>query len=153
VSEVAAADVASMFSSRGEIIGWWPAVMRHRRTRRGMRPAEWKTRCIRAGEIHEVILCAPGVPRGQPVDDVSYLGFTEILRGGLLALGDELHTANRLMGVVYGFDETHYPNHYNILIAAASLVTGEDIQLRAGQSVVFAPAADNRGNQHGKEHA
>lgn len=130
----------AMFSARTDIIGWWPAVMRHRRTDRGMRPAGWKTRCIRVGEIHEIILCVPGERRDQPLDDVSYLGFAEILRGGLLVLGDELWTtSDRPIGIVHGFDETHWPNHYNILIAAERLVTGEDLGLCTGQALVFKP--------------
>ena len=129
----------AMFSKRTTVLGGWVAVMRHRRNDRGMRRAGWRTRCIRAGEIHEFILCVPGDDPEQPMDDVSYLGFAEISKGGVVAVGDELWTGDRLVGTVHGFDETHFPNHYNILIATDHLVTGEELGLGLDEEVAVRP--------------
>jgi hypothetical protein len=130
---------SEMFSSRCEVLGRWVAVMEHRRNDRKLVPAAWKTRCICAGEIHEFILCQHGRTHGEEINDVSYLGFAEITSGGVVALGDGLHVDGRLIGTVCGFDETHAPNHYNILIATERLVTGAEIGLVVGESVIFRP--------------
>lgn len=100
-----------------------------------MVPASWQTRCIKAGEIHEFILCSPGVDFATPMDDVSYLGFAEIVNGGVLAVGDALWAGETRLGTLHGFDETHWPNHYNILIAADRLQTGVEIGLEVGGAV------------------
>jgi hypothetical protein len=139
VGEPARASVAvKMFGDREAVTGRWSAVMRHRRNDRRMIPASWQTRCIRSGEIHEFILCTPSAGNNQPMDDVAYLGFAEIRVGGVLVIGDELWADDRLIGTVHGFDETHWPNHYNILIAAEELLTGVDLGLTVGGSVRFA---------------
>lgn len=129
-----------MFTQRSEVFGRWVAVMEHRRNDRKMVPAAWKTRCIRSGDIHEFILCQPGADRAAEMNDVSYLGFAEIVSGGVVAVGDEVQVAGRIVGTVHGFDETHFPNHYNILIAAGELVTGAEIGLKIGEGVTFRPA-------------
>ncbi|MFD8497341.1 DUF6917 domain-containing protein [Amycolatopsis sp. NPDC059657] len=127
-----------MFGSRCVISARWSAVMRHRRNDRRMVPSAWRTRCLRAGEIHEFILCTPSADRSEPMDDVSYLGFAEILDGGVLAVGDELRSGEHLLGTVHGFDETHFPNHYNILIAAQRLDTGVELGLEVGGGIRLA---------------
>jgi hypothetical protein len=41
---------------------------------------------------------------------------------------------------VHGFDACHFPNHYNILIAAPAPVSGGDLALAPEQPVTFRPA-------------
>lgn len=113
--------------------------MDHRRHDRRMVPAAWLTRCVRAGEIHEFVLCQPGARREEEMNHVSYLGFAEILSGGVVVVGDELRVAGQVIGAVHGFDETHFPNHYNVLVASERLVTGAEIGLDIGQAVVLGP--------------
>ncbi|GGK75322.1 DUF6917 domain-containing protein [Mangrovihabitans endophyticus] len=140
------ADPARMFRRRREVCGTWVAVMTHRRRDRGVRPAEWRTRCLRSGEIHEFIVCQPPDDPDAVIDEVCYLGFAEISRGGVVVLGDELWCGDRLIGVVHGFDETHMPNHYNILVRSPDPQTGADLALQIAGPIVFraSPAADGR---------
>ncbi len=46
-----------------------------------------------------------------------------------MEIGDPVHIAGVLIGQVLGFDDTHFPNHYNILIATDRLLTSQDIHL------------------------
>ena len=41
------------------------------------------------------------------------------------------------VGTVIGFDETHLPNHLNIVIYTVSLVTGRDLGAQLGDEVRF----------------
>jgi len=133
---------AQMFTSRREVNGRWVAVMKNRRDDRMMVPAKWRTRYFLAGEIHEFILFRPDVDRDVEMSLVSYLGFAKIVDGGVVAVGDELQLAGRMIGTVHGFEETHAPNHYNILIASEELPTGAEIGLEIDAPVTFFPAPD-----------
>ncbi|MEU1087521.1 Gfo/Idh/MocA family protein [Streptomyces sp. NPDC005576] len=99
----------------------------HTSESRGMALSEWFTRCIAKGEIHELVTTTDR-PRvaGDPVDAVGFLGFVEFQEGTVVALGDEVRLADdRLIGTVAGFDECHFPNHYNIVIESDRLWTAD----------------------------
>lgn len=113
-------------------------VLLHRRDGRGMTLEPYASRCVRRGEVHELVTTdqhdsAPGAR----VDRVGYLGFVELHNAGVLDRGDEFRVGDLLVGTVLGFDACHYPNHYNILIAAPTPVTGADLALRPEQPVTF----------------
>ncbi|GAA4996467.1 Gfo/Idh/MocA family oxidoreductase [Kitasatospora paranensis] len=110
----------------------------HRRTDRGMELSPWDTRCVRAGDVHELVTTTdrPAAAGGR-VDAVGFLGFAEFRDATVLGKGDQLWLGERLVGVVAGFDECHAPNHYNVLIHTDRLLSAEDLDLRAGDRVVF----------------
>jgi predicted dehydrogenase len=125
----------------------------HRRADRGMTLSPWTSRCVRAGEIHELVTTTdrPELP-GDRVDAVGFLGFAEFHAGTVLRRGDEVRVAPaststsasaQLLGTVAGFDECHHPNHYNVLIATDRLHSAETLDLRVGDDVLFtAPPPD-----------
>lgn len=114
----------------------------HKRTERGMTLLPFETRCIRAGEIHELVTTDQGdAGAGARIDRVGFLGFVEVLQGGVIERGDEVHSGGRLIGRVLGFDDCHYPNHYNVLIAVPELVTATELDLTVNQAVCFRAAA------------
>lgn len=129
-----------MFSSRLPVNGHWVAVMRHRRDERNMTPAVWQTRCVRSGEVHELILCRRGLPRGEPINDVSYLGFAEFSTAGVIAVGDRFWAGERTIGTLHAFDDTHMPNHFNIVVSTEELVTGSELGLLPGEPCGFRAA-------------
>ncbi len=115
----------------------WAAVMDHTRRDRAIAPAKWQTRCITAGEVHEFINVGPEPV--YPVDHVEYFGFATFSNSGVLAVGDVLTCEGRVLGVISGFDETHMPNHYNILVESPELRNGNALQLTAGMSLTTLP--------------
>lgn len=120
----------SQFSQKRTIQGSWSAIMNLERSDRGMIVTPFRTRCLLTGEIHEFILCEKGLNPDEPIDRVSYLGFGEILTGGVAEVGDEFYVDDTLLGALIGFDETHAPNHYNILIASDRLLPGSTLGLQ-----------------------
>lgn len=129
-----------MFTSREPFRLRWAAVMDHTRRDRAIEPSTWQTRCIRAGEVHEFINVGPS-PR-YPVDHVEYYGFATFETSGVLAVGDALVGEGYTLGTISGFDETHMPNHYNILIEGTGLRNGHVLGLRAGMAVTTCPRED-----------
>ncbi|MGC0312041.1 DUF6917 domain-containing protein [Kitasatospora acidiphila] len=113
-------------------------VLIHRREDRGMTVEPYASRCVRAGELHELVTTdvADGTP-GTRVDRVGFLGFTEISRAGVIDRGDTVWIGGRPVGTVLGFDACHFPNHYNILISTGEPITGEELGLAPEAEVRF----------------
>lgn len=96
----------------------------HTRTDRGMRMIEHGSRCIRRGELHELVSTDQAeLSPGDRVDRVGFLGFMEAQGPGVIERGDRFLVNGRMVGTVVGFDDCHYPNHYNVLIATETLLT------------------------------
>lgn len=141
-------------------------VLVHRRVDRGMVLEPYAARCVRRGEVHELVTtdqvppvdagteeagAAAGVAAGvagagRRIDRVGFVGFVEFECGGVLDRGDMVRVGGRLLGIVLGFDACHLPNHYNILIGSAEPVTGAAAGLAPEAQVVFeqGPAGPDR---------
>jgi hypothetical protein len=116
-------------------------VLLHRREDRGMSLEPHASRCVRAGEVHELVTTDQcDTAPGARIDRVGFLGFAELDRAGVIDRGDEFWIADLHVGTVLGFDACHFPNHYNILISAPEVVTGEDLALHPEMPISFVPA-------------
>ena len=112
------------FTQTGRLI----KLLRHTSTERGMRLIEAKSRCVRSGEVHELVSTdQPKLEVGDRVDRVGFIGFMEASCAGVIECGDAFFIDEQRVGVVVGFDECHHPNHYNILIGTERLLTATDI--------------------------
>ncbi len=111
------------------------AVMKVQFTRRGLSLIRNNTRAIRRWDIHELLITdeTTAEPGGR-VDRVAGLGFVELTEGGMLAEGDRVEIAGRLVGTIVGFDESHMPNHQNIVLRG-EFANGVARGLRLGDAV------------------
>ncbi|MEU3020327.1 MULTISPECIES: DUF6917 domain-containing protein [unclassified Nocardiopsis] len=124
-------------------------VLVHRRTERGMRLEPFASRCVRAGEVHELVATDhTETEEGARIDRVGFLGFAEITAAGVVDRGDRVWIGGRRVGVVLGFDACHTPNHYNVLIHADPVPTGATLALLPEEPVVFEQA---RSDEDGTE--
>lgn len=115
-------------------------VLVHRRDDRGMCLEPFASRCVRQGEVHELVTTDhQETAAGARIDRVGFLGFVELSCAGVIDRGDEFWIDGRLVGCVLGFDACHLPNHYNILISAPAPRTGLDLALRPEVAVRFEP--------------
>ena len=98
-------------------------------------------RAIEEHSVHEIMLCDEAdVTAGGVVDAVAYLGFVEIGTGGVIAAGDTLVVGGTPLGTVLGFDETHAPNHLNIVVVKHGRPeTGHGLGLELETPVAFTP--------------
>jgi hypothetical protein len=98
----------------------------------------YPSRCVLKNGIHEFILTdeKEACPGGK-VNRISYLCFTEITKGGVVLLGDEIFIGGKKVGDLVGFDETHLPNHLNIIVYSLKRVTGVDLGLNIGDKILI----------------
>ena len=113
-------------------------VLTHRRDDRGMTLTEFASRCVRRGEVHELVTTdhtetAPG----SRIDRVGFLGFVEVACGGVIDRGDVLWAGGVRVGTVLGFDGCHTPNHWNILVTAPAPLTGPQLGLAPETEIRF----------------
>ncbi|NKI44862.1 hypothetical protein HFV08_27190 [Streptomyces sp. LD120] len=121
-------------------------VLRHRREDRGMRLEGFASRCVRRGELHELVTTDHvETEEGARIDRVGFLGFVEISQAGVIDRGDVVLLDGEPLGIVLGYDACHFPNHYNILIHTAWTLTGPEAGLRTGSQISFAPPSAEAG--------
>lgn len=95
------------------------------------------SRCVCQHEIHELIFTDEAAGPGDKVDRIAYLGFFEVHSGGVLIAGDELEINGQVIGTLAGFDQTHMPNHQNIVINTKFLSSGKDLETKVGDKIKF----------------
>lgn len=127
------------YSQRRSTTGTLVAVMRLKLAHRGLQLIPIPSRALRTGDVHELIVTATRAEPGDQVDEVAYLGFFEVEHGAILKQGDRLIIDGHGMGEVLGFDETHMPNHLNIVIRTDDMRSGEEQGLKLEMAVVFEP--------------
>jgi hypothetical protein len=108
--------------------------MGHRRLERGMVLSEFATRCIPAGEMHELVVTDERPGPGDRVERTAFVGFAEFTRGGLLVVGDHLWVGGTDLGPVLGFDLCHMPNHLNVVVHGR-WISGEGRGFEVGDPV------------------
>ena len=105
---------------------------------RGLQLIAQPSRCICTNSIHELIMTdEAGKGPGATVDRIAYVGFMDIKQGGVITVGDAVIVDGQCIGHIAGFDETHMPNHYNIVLYAPERKTGEDLDFFPGANVVI----------------
>lgn len=117
-------------------------LLSHSRTDRGMKLIEAESRCIRRGELHEIVVTDVDPLPGGQIDRVGFLGFAEFTAAGVVEAGDHVLLGGEPIGAVVGFDACHHPNHYNILIRADELLTATTAGLDLDDEIAFLDAAD-----------
>lgn len=96
------------------------------------------SRCIKKDEVHELILTDEETARpGAGVNRIAYLGFFTAEQSGVIVEGDEVTLNGQVVGHLAGFDETHMPNHLNIVIRTSNLKTGLELGANTGERVLF----------------
>ena len=89
------------------------------------------SRAVRSGEMLELIATdETGAGPGATVNNIGAIGFIEVSEGGLLVTGDMLTLDDDDIGEIVGFNETHMPNHLNIVIKVDTCQTGREMDLK-----------------------
>lgn len=104
---------------------------------RGLQLMVPKSRAVCKHEIHELIITDENSGPGSSVKRIAYLGFFEVHQGTVIIAGDELLLGNQVIATISGFDETHMPNHLNIVARAVERKTGPELKAFVGQRVVI----------------
>lgn len=114
------------------------AVLHGHATARRLELTVHPSRAVRAGEVLEIFATdEPDKGPNSTVDRVGYVACVAVKQSGMILIKDAVSLEGKLVGTVIGFDETHLPNHMNIVIHTSSLQTGRDLGARLGDEVRF----------------
>ena len=126
------------YAAKTNVEGRLAVILRGRNETRGLQLIPQPSRCLRKNDVHEIIICDEEDARpGSCANRIAYLGFVEITAGGVVISGDEMYCGGKLMGAVAGFDESHEPNHINIVLYNRERKTGEELSLELDSQVAF----------------
>jgi len=96
------------------------------------------SRAVKRYDIHELIATPEeGSGPGATVNDVWYIAFFEVTQGGVIVVGDEVLVGDKPFGCVAGFDDTHLPNHQNIIVRTEANKTGLEFGIGLGEPVLI----------------
>ncbi len=106
--------------------------------KRGLKLIPTYSRALRKNSIHELIATdeTDKIP-GDTANRIAYLAFFEVTRGGCLIVGETLFAGSRRVGTILGFDETHEPNHLNIIVGVNARQTGPQLEISVGSKIKF----------------
>jgi hypothetical protein len=114
------------------------AVLHARAVARRLELTLHPSRAVRAGEVHELFMTdEEGKGPNAVVDRVGYIACVAVKRPGMILVKDSVRLNGEVVGTVIGFDETHLPNHLNIVMYGPSLQTGREIGADLGDEVSF----------------
>lgn len=96
------------------------------------------SRCLLAGEIHELIVTdEEDAGPGKEVNRIAYWGFFEVDEATVVVSGDTVQIGEEVLGTIAGFDETHMPNHLNIIVKAKERRTGVELGLDLDNKIII----------------
>ncbi len=105
---------------------------------RGLKLIPTYSRALRKDSIHELIATDESEKHpGDTADRIAYLAFFEVSRGGCVVVGETLLLDGQPVGTVIGFDETHEPNHINIVIGVKQRQTGRELNFSVSRQIRF----------------
>jgi len=126
------------YSSKRKIQSSVVAVLQLEMEGRGLNLIKPISRAVKKNEIHELIVTDEKEAKpGAVVNQVSYIAFVEISQGGVIVVGDEVYWNNKLLGTVAGFDDTHMPNHQNIILYSPKRLTGKDLSINIEDQIII----------------
>jgi hypothetical protein len=126
------------YAAKSDVVGKIVCVLDARSEERGMQLILHPSRAVCRGEIHE--LAVTDDTRACPdskVDRVAYVAFFAVEEGGIILVGDKVEINGTELGELAGFDNTHFPNHLNLLVRNDDPKTGPELGLRLEDPIVF----------------
>ena len=125
------------YAEKKEVDGWLVVILDGRMEDRGLELITPISRCLRTHDVHELILTDESARPGEKVNQIAYMGFFEVANGGVIVSGDKVLLDEKCIGTLVGYDETHMPNHLNIVIQTDKLLTGIELEAGLGNKITF----------------
>ena len=128
----------SPYYEKSDIKGNLVVVLQGKFEDRGLCLIKPVSRCVSKHEVSELIVSdEPDIKAGGQVNKIAYIGFVEITQSGVIIIGDKVYAAGDCIGSIAGFDETHMPNHLNIIIGSDKRADGAQLGLKPGDIIEF----------------
>ena len=103
---------------------------------RGLSLIKPPSRAVSASQIHELIITDEGKGPGDTVNKIAYAAFIEVTGGSVIVAGDTVRVGTKIIGTIAGYDETHMPNHLNIVINGER-VSGKMLDIHVEDDIVI----------------
>jgi hypothetical protein len=128
----------SFFHSKTEVKGRVVVVLDGKLENRNLNLIIPISRAFRQHEVIELIGTDDqnAIP-GNNVDKISYIAFVEVLNSGVLLVGDEVKCNGNFLGAIAGYDDTHLPNHQNVILKVDKRIPGKDLGLMVGNEITI----------------
>ncbi|HEV2694698.1 MAG TPA: hypothetical protein VG347_17515 [Verrucomicrobiae bacterium] len=128
----------STYAANRPVAGTVVTVLDSSHETRGLKLISTYSRALPKGCIHELIATdETGKKPGDTANRIAYLAFFEVTRGGCIIVGETLVVDGQDIGQIIGFDETHEPNHINIIIGVKKRRTGPSLNITVGSKLKF----------------
>jgi hypothetical protein len=128
-------DAVSPYGPKRPVEATVVAVLQGTTDLRGLALEVFRSRAVRRHEVHELMVTDEAVGPGGQADRVGLIAFVEIGTGGVVVIGDDVTVGDRHLGVVAGFDQTHAPNHLNVVVRTDVVIDGVSSGVRLGDEV------------------
>lgn len=127
---------ADPYYAKSPLAGSLVVVLDGEYPQRGLKLIPQPSRAVCRNEVHEMIVTDEEAEPGSSVNPIAYLGFVEFAQGGVIVAGDRVSVNGEDIGYVCGFDETHMPNHLNIVVRGQRL-SGRQRGFKLAEHVLF----------------
>lgn len=129
------------YAAKTDVVGPLVVVLQGHMADRGLQLIAPVSRAVKRHEVHELIITdEAGAGPGKRVDNIAYLGFFTVEQSGVIVAGDNVYLDKKQIGRLAGFDDTHMPNHQNIVLYAANKLSGVEQGAQLGMTVRFEKA-------------
>lgn len=128
----------STYAANRPVEGEVVTVLDSKHEARGLKLISTYSRALKQYSIHELIATDEADQKpGGAANRIAYLAFFEVTGGGCVIVGETLMVDDKPVGQVIGFDETHEPNHINIIIGVKERATGPQLNISLGSKIKF----------------
>jgi hypothetical protein len=127
----------NLYAKKSDITGCLTVVLDGKFENRGLSIIAQTSRCVIKNHVHELIITDEEPAPGDTVNRIAYIGFIVLDTSGVIVRGDSLYIRDNYIGDIAGFDETHMPNHLNIVIKGSSRVSGLELGLELSDSLII----------------
>ncbi|MBI2428956.1 MAG: hypothetical protein HYV29_09220 [Ignavibacteriales bacterium] len=79
----------------------------------------------------------PNAKPGATVQPIAYIAFVELQQSGVILVGDELEWNGKVIGTIAGYDDTHMPNHQNVIISVSKGISGKELGLNVEDTITI----------------
>ena len=126
------------FHSKKEIKGIVSVVLKGSLNNRGLKLIHPISRAYKKHDVIELIAtnetkAAPG----EIVNSIAYIAFVELLNSGVILVGDPVLHKGKEIGKIAGYDDTHLPNHQNVIVNVTEMKSGEQLNFKVDDEIIF----------------
>ncbi|MCX8057281.1 MAG: hypothetical protein N3F03_06730 [Ignavibacteria bacterium] len=128
----------NFYHSKKELTGKFVVVLDGYLENRGLKIIQQPSRAFSKHTIIELIGSdEENIQPGSTVDKIAYIGFVELFDSGVLLIGDKIICNEKEIGVIVGFDDTHMPNHQNVIVYQTKRISGKELGIKIDDKILI----------------